>query len=68
METRRPSRLPNPPCGMASYCSTPEDPGVLCCVTFVEGDQVAEIMEGEDVGVVFRLEKGMPGVFHHSAR
>jgi hypothetical protein len=62
METRRPSSLPNPPCGLARYCATPDDPGVLVCVTFHDGEHVAEIREGEDAGEVVPVE-GMPGVF-----
>jgi hypothetical protein len=63
VETRRESRLPDPPCGFARYCATPDDPGVLVCVTFIEGDHVVEIMEGEDRGEIVPIEKGMPGVF-----
>lgn len=62
METRRPSSLPNPPCGFARYCATPDDPGVLVCVTFILGDHVAEVMEGEGRGEIVPV-KGMPGVF-----
>lgn len=62
METRRHSSLPNPPCGMARYCSTAEDSGVLVCITFIEGDHVVEIMEGEDVGEIVPVAQ-MDGVF-----
>lgn len=65
-ETRRPSRLPNPPCGFARYCATPDDPGVLVEVTFHEGTHVAVISEGEDVGEVVPVA-GMAGRFVSAA-
>jgi hypothetical protein len=47
---------------MASYRSTPDDPGVKVMITFIEGDHVVEILEGEDAGEIVPVA-GMPGAF-----
>jgi tricorn protease-like protein len=52
MERRVPSRLPDPPWGVAVYRSNPEDHGQLVRITFQEGMHVAEVMGGEDAGLV----------------
>jgi hypothetical protein len=61
-ETIVPARLPDPCCGLRLYRSNPEDPGQLVCVTFHEGVQVAEVMDGEDAGLVLVLRE-MAGEF-----
>lgn len=61
-ETRVPSNLPDPPCGFYLWKATQDDPGVRVVVTFEFGIQVAEILEGEDVGEVVPFD-GMKGIF-----
>jgi hypothetical protein len=62
MERRRPSRLPDPCCGRRLYRSNPEDPGQLVNVTFHDGVQVAEVIDGEDAGLEFEVA-ATPGEF-----
>jgi hypothetical protein len=62
METRIPSSLPNPRCGLRLYRATPEDPGQLVMVTFDEGIQTAEVVDGEDAGEVMLVSE-MGGEF-----
>jgi hypothetical protein len=49
-ETRVPSRLPDPSCGLQVFRSNPEDPGQLMLVTYHFGRQVAIVADGEDEG------------------
>lgn len=62
METRIPSRLPNPCCGVRLYRSNPEDPGQRVSITYHEGDQVAIVLDGEDAGLEL-LVRDMVGTF-----
>jgi hypothetical protein len=50
--TVHPPSLPSPPCGFALYRTTPDDPGVLVLITFLDGEHVAAISEDEDEGEV----------------
>jgi hypothetical protein len=49
-ETRRPSRLPDPPCGLSVYRSNADDPGQRVMVTYHGGPQIAIVVDGEDEG------------------
>lgn len=61
-ETRVPSSLPIPPCGVALYRSNSEDPGQRVEVTFHEGVHVAIVADGEDAGEVLPIAT-MHGIF-----
>lgn len=61
-ETVRPSRLPDPACGLRLYRSAPQDPGQLMMVTYHEGIQVAIVADGEDAGLEL-LVADMDGQF-----
>jgi hypothetical protein len=65
VETRRPSRLPSPACGVFLYRSSQEDPGQLVAVTFEEGQQVAQVVDGEDAGEVLLVAE-MGGAFERA--